>query len=137
MTMHAFGGVDMLRAGVEGLGAPSAPDSRSPPPWRSPSSRATRCAPAHSRPSGLASTPGRAAVVCAVEDARGARPRPAPHVVTPGIRPAGAPPTTRPARPPRRAFDAGADLLVIGRAVTARADPGGGGRPSTVAIAGT
>jgi len=63
--------------------------------------------------------------VCAVGDLREARLL-GPHltIVTPGIRPTGAPvhDQARTATP-QDAFDAGADLLVIGRAVTAAPDP--------------
>jgi orotidine-5'-phosphate decarboxylase len=45
-------------------------------------------------------------------------------IVTPGIRPAGTPTHDQArAATPQEAFDAGADLLVIGRAVTQADDP--------------
>ena len=75
-----------------------------------------------SSPSGSAAAveAGCGGIVCAAADV----PRPsdsAPRLlaVVPGIRPRACPPTTRPTpRRPRRRIDAGADLLVIGRAVT-------------------
>ena len=64
-------------------------------------------------------------IVCAVEDAREARLLgPRLTIVTPGIRPAGTPTHDQArAATPQEAFDAGADLLVIGRAVTQAPDP--------------
>ena len=64
-------------------------------------------------------------LVCAVGDAREARQlAPRLTIVTPGIRPAGTPVHDQArAATPQEAFDAGADLLVIGRAVTAAEDP--------------
>ena len=63
--------------------------------------------------------------MCAVSDAKEARLLgPRLTIVTPGIRPAGVP-THDQARSatPQEAFDAGSDLLVIGRAVTQADDP--------------
>ena len=46
------------------------------------------------------------------------------HLITPGIRPAGADPNDqRRSSTPREALDAGADLLVIGRPITGQPDP--------------
>jgi hypothetical protein len=47
----------------------------------------------------------------------------------PGIRPKALPTTTRLVRDAREALDAGADLLVIGRAVTEASDPCAAPRP--------
>ena len=63
--------------------------------------------------------------MCAAADLAEAR-QIAPRLmrVVPGIRPEGAPATTRPGpATPREAIDLGADLLVIGRAVTEADDP--------------
>jgi orotidine-5'-phosphate decarboxylase len=84
-------------------------------------------APAHILPKRVATAieAGCGGLICAVEDVREARQLgPRLTIVTPGIRPAGSP-THDQARSatPQAAFDAGADLLVIGRAVTAAPDP--------------
>lgn len=127
LTMHAFAGPAVLRAGVEGLadGAtlaglplPSAlavtiltSDSDAPPhilAKRVTAAVEARCA----------------GVVCAASDVAEAK-QIAPRMlaVVPGLRPAGSPVNDQ-ARvaTPQAALSAGADILVIGRAVTAAAD---------------
>jgi orotidine-5'-phosphate decarboxylase len=127
-TMHAFGGVDMLRAGVEGL-REGAEQAGLPEPCALAVTILTSDsgAPPHILPKrvALAIEAGCGGLVCAVEDAREARLMgPRLKIVTPGIRPAGTPTHDQArAATPQEAFDAGADLLVIGRAVTAAADP--------------
>ena len=128
VTMHAFGGVDMLRAGVEGLreGAERAG-------FGEPTALAVTVltsdggAPAHILPKRVATAleAGCGGLVCAVGDVREARLLgPRLTIVTPGIRPAGTPTHDQArAATPQEAFDAGADLLVIGRAVTEAPDP--------------
>lgn len=127
LTLHAFGGVSMLRAGVEGLRdgaeaagleAPTAlavtiltSDSGAPPHILGNRVRA-------------AVEAGCGGVVCAAGDVREAK-QLAPRLlaVVPGIRPAGADADDQ-ARTstPQSALDAGADLLVIGRPVTGADD---------------
>ncbi|MFN8019696.1 MAG: orotidine-5'-phosphate decarboxylase [Acidimicrobiales bacterium] len=127
-TMHAFGGVDMLQAGVEGL-KQGAADAGLPEPCALAVTVLTSDsgAPPHILPKrvALAIEAGCGGIVCAVEDAREARQMgPRLTIVTPGIRPAGAPTHDQArAATPQEAFDAGADLLVIGRAVTQADDP--------------
>lgn len=127
-TMHAFGGVDMLRAGVEGL-AQGAADAGMPEPCALAVTILTSDAgaPPHILPKrvALAIEAGCGGIVCAVSDAHEARLLgPRLTIVTPGIRPAGAPVHDQArAATPQDAFDAGADLLVIGRAVTQAPDP--------------
>lgn len=128
LTMHAFGGVDMLRAGVEGL-AEGADRAGLDEPCALAVTILTSDgeAPPHILPKRVAYAieAGCGGLVCAVSDAREARQMgPRLTIVTPGIRPAGTP-THDQARPatPQEAFDAGADLLVIGRAVTKAPDP--------------
>lgn len=127
-TMHAFGGVDMLRAGVEGLneGAEKA-GLPSPTALAVTVLTSDNTAPPHILPKrvALAIEAGCGGLVCAVADARDARQMgPRLTIVTPGIRPAGTPTHDQArAATPQEAFDAGADLLVIGRAVTQADDP--------------
>jgi orotidine-5'-phosphate decarboxylase len=127
-TMHAFGGVDMLRAGVEGL-REGASEAGLPEPCALAVTVLTSddAAPPHILPKrvALAVEAGCGGIVCAVADAREARQfGPRLTIVTPGIRPAGTPRHDQArAATPQEAFDAGADLLVIGRAVTHAPDP--------------
>jgi orotidine-5'-phosphate decarboxylase len=127
LTLHAFGGVSMLRGGVEGLrdGAAAAgldtpvalavtiltSDASAPPHILGNRVRA-------------ALEGGCGGVVCAAGDVKEAK-QLAPRLlaVVPGIRPAGADADDQ-ARTstPQAALDAGADLLVIGRAVTGADD---------------
>lgn len=128
ITMHAFGGVDMLRAGVEGLS-----EGASEAGVEQPCALAVTVltsdsdAPPHILPKrvSMAIEAGCGGIVCAVEDAHEAKLMgPRLKIVTPGIRPAGAPRHDQArAATPQEAFDAGADLLVIGRAVTHAVDP--------------
>ena len=128
VTMHAFGGVDMLRAGTEGL-AEGAAAAGLPVPCTLAVTVLTSDggAPPHILPKRVATAveAGCGGLVCAVSDVREARLLgPSLTIVTPGIRPAGTPAHDQ-ARPatPQEAFDAGADILVIGRAVTEADDP--------------
>ena len=128
VTMHAFGGVDMLRAGVDGLA-----DGAERAGLAAPTALAVTIltsddgAPAHILPKRVATAieGGCGGIVCAVSDAKEARLMgPRLTIVTPGIRPAGSPTHDQArAATPQEAFDAGSDLLVIGRAVTEAADP--------------
>jgi orotidine-5'-phosphate decarboxylase len=128
VTMHAHGGVDMLRAGVEGLAegagnaglaAPTAlavtvltSDSEAPP---------------HIVPKRVkvALEGGCGGIVCAAADLSEIRQyAPALLKVVPGIRPAGSPKHDQArAATPAEALSGGADLLVVGRAVTQAEDP--------------
>ncbi len=128
VTMHAFGGVDMLRAGVEGLreGAERA-GLGEPTALAVTILTSDGGAPPHILPKRVATAleAGCGGLVCAVGDVREARLLgPRLTIVTPGIRPAGSPTHDQArAATPQEAFDAGADLLVIGRAVTEAPDP--------------
>lgn len=128
LTMHAFGGEAMLRAGVEGL-AEGAERAGLEVPCALAVTVLTSDggAPPHVLPKRVASAveAGCGGLVCAVADAREARLLgPRLKIVTPGIRPAGTPTHDQArAATPQEAFDAGADLLVIGRAVTHAPDP--------------
>lgn len=128
VTMHAFGGVDMLRAGVDGL-AMGADLAGLPVPTALAVTVLTSDggAPPHILPERVSTAleAGCGGLVCAVPDVAEAR-RLGPEltIATPGIRPSGSPAHDQ-ARTatPQEAFAAGADLLVIGRAVTAADDP--------------
>ncbi|MGI9033317.1 MAG: orotidine-5'-phosphate decarboxylase [Acidimicrobiales bacterium] len=141
LTLHAHGGEEMLRAGVVGLteGAESAglappvavavtvltSDAESPADLLG--ARVTTAAAA-----------GCGAIVCAAGDV-GAAKELAPRMlaVVPGIRLPGADTHDQArAATPRQALDAGADLLVIGRAVTAAADPAAAAAAITESVVG-
>ena len=128
LTLHAFGGVDMLRAGNEGL-AEGAARAGSPTPTALAVTILTsdHGAPPHILPKRvqIAREGGCGGIVCAVGDAREARTyAPRLTIACPGIRMAGddAHDQARPATP-AEAVEAGVDLLVVGRAVSAAADP--------------
>jgi len=134
MNVHASGGRDMLIAARESLAVVE------PRPLlvavtllTSLDSRALADLPVAGTPEGiarrlavLARDCGLDGVVCAPDDLPGIRSACGPRFLTvvPGIRPAGtAPGDQKRIATPRAAIEAGADLLVIGRAVTASPDP--------------
>ena len=127
LTLHASGGPMMLHAGVEGL-----PERASRPGMPPPVALAVTVltsdadAPPHvlARRVATAVEARCGGVVCAASDVHVAK-QLAPRLVTvvPGIRPPGAHPHDQArASTPQAALDAGADLLVVGRAVTEAAD---------------
>jgi orotidine-5'-phosphate decarboxylase len=128
LTLHAFGGVEMLRAGVEGLRSGAA-NAGLPDPVALAVTILTSddTAPPHILPKRVATAvkAGCGGIVCAAADVHEARQyAPRLRMVVPGIRLAGAPIHDQArAATPREALDAGADLLVIGRAVTQADDP--------------
>jgi orotidine-5'-phosphate decarboxylase len=128
VTMHAMGGVVMLRAGVEGL-AEGAAGAGLPAPTALAVTVLTSDgdAPPHIMPKRVAAAIEArcGGLVCAGGDVREARQlAPRLKVVVPGIRPEGVPAQDQVrTATPRQAFADGADLLVIGRAVTQAADP--------------
>lgn len=128
LTMHATGGEAMVRAGVEGL-LGGASDAGLPEPTALAVTVLTSDldAPAHIVPKRvrIAVEAGCGGIVCAARDLHDVKElAPRVHCVVPGIRPAGAPRHDQAAAvPPRDAIEAGADLLVIGRPVTAAPDP--------------
>ncbi len=128
LTLHAFGGVAMLRAGVDGLreGANRAGLSE-------PTALAVTVltsdddAPPHIVPKRVATAleAGCGGLVCGAPDLPLVRElAPRLTLVVPGTRPTGSP-THDQARTatPADALAGGADLLVVGRAVTAAEDP--------------
>lgn len=128
VTMHAFGGVEMLQAGVDGLRTGAA-NAGLPEPVAVAVTVLTsdRGAPPHILATRVrtAVEAGCGGLVCTAADIREVHSY-APRLkkVVPGIRMPGAD-THDQARPstPREAWDAGADLLVVGRTVTASEDP--------------
>ena len=128
LTLHARSGPVMLRAGVEGL-AEGAEGAGLPHPTALAVTILTSDgdAPPHILGHRVAAAveAGCGGLVLAAADVREAK-QLAPRLLTvvPGIRMASADPHDQ-ARPatPRHAVDAGADLLVVGRTVTAAPDP--------------
>ena len=127
LTLHASGGVTMLHAGVEGL-AEGAEGAGLEPPTALAVTILTSDggAPPHVLGKRVAAALDArcGGLVCAAADVREAK-QLAPNLVAvvPGIRPAGAAAHDQArAATPRDALEAGADLLVIGRAVTAAKD---------------
>ena len=128
LTLHARDDGPMLRAGAEGF-REGAVRAGLPEPVALAITVLTSDsgAPPHILPRrvALAVETGCGGIVCAASDLRDAR-QIAPRLVTvvPGIRPSGSP-THDQARPatPAEALGDGADLLVVGRAVTQAADP--------------
>lgn len=128
LTMHAHGGVAMLKAGVHGLdeGAAAA-DVDDPIALAVTVLTSDDSAPPHILPKRVkvAMEGGCGGIVCAVGDVAEAR-QYAPRFtfVTPGIRTADAERhDQRHTATPAEAFAAGSDLIVVGRAVTAADDP--------------
>ncbi len=133
LTMHAHGGAAMLRAGAEGL-AQGASNAGLAPPTALAITVLTSDdnAPDHIVPNRLrlAIEAGCGGIVCSAADLKVIGEM-APRIVrvTPGIRAAGADRHDQPnAVTPKQALDAGADLLVIGRAVTLADDPAAAAR---------
>ncbi len=128
LTLHLQGGGAMVRAGVEGFeeGARSAGARASFPLGVTVLTSQEKAAPEEIRRlARVAVEGGCAGVVCAASDVASVRAVSASLMtVVPGIRPPGADPHDQ-ARPASAfaALDAGADLVVVGRAVTAAADP--------------
>lgn len=127
LTLHAFGGVPMLRAGVEGLSEGAARAGLEPPVALAVTILTSDDgAPSHvlGNRVGAAVEARCGGIVCAVDDVQEAK-QLAPNLlaVVPGIRLAGTDVNDQArAGTPARALAAGADLLVVGRAVTAAPD---------------
>jgi orotidine-5'-phosphate decarboxylase len=127
VTLHAHGGPAMLRAGVDGL-REGASKAGLPDPWSLAITVLTSDsdAPPHIMPKRvlLAAEAGCTGIVCAGDDLKDAYEY-APRLkrVVPGIRLAGTERHEQRASTPSEALAGGADLLVIGRTVTAAPDP--------------
>ena len=128
LTLHAFGGSAMLRAGVEGLaeGADRA-GLAAPVALAVTILTSDGDAPPHILGKRVAAAVegGCGGIVCSAADAAEVRLlAPRLLLVVPGIRPEGTPSHDQAkVATPRAALDAGADVLVVGRAVTRAADP--------------
>jgi orotidine-5'-phosphate decarboxylase len=128
LTLHAFGGVPMLAAGVKGLAeGATAAGLEIPVAVAVTVLTSDDGAPPHimGKRAATAVEAGCGGIVCAADDLVEAR-QVAPRLtkIVPGIRLEGAP-THDQARPstPKSAVEAGADLLVVGRAVTEADSP--------------
>jgi orotidine-5'-phosphate decarboxylase len=128
LTLHTSGGVPMVRAGVEGFREGAAGAEGAEPTALGvtvlTSEPEVSAHLLHQRV-GVGLDGGCQGFVCSVLDIAAVRQlAPSALLVTPGIRPEGAPAEDQ-ARvaTPRQALDAGADLLVVGRPVTRAEDP--------------
>ena len=134
VNVHASGGKAMMQAAARAVGArrpasspsPSSPACRRTMPARSASMPRAR---PPSMPRGLAllaMASGLDGVVCSPDDVAGIRAACGPQFLTvvPGIRPEGSPSgDQKRIATPQSARTAGADILVIGRPITAAPDP--------------
>ncbi len=126
VTLHTVGGVDMLRAGVDGLAAGAADVGVDGRPVALGVTVLTSDPDASAFQARLdAATAGRCGgVVCSVRELPIVKERSQLLAVVPGIRlPGGATHDQARVGSPAEAIAAGADLLVVGRAVTAASDP--------------
>ena len=126
VTLHAAGGVEMLRAGVDGLLAGAADAGMAERPVALGVTVLTSDPDASAFPARLASATegGCGGVVCSVRELPFVKERSRLIAVVPGIRlPGGATHDQARVGSPAEAIAAGADLLVVGRAVTAADDP--------------
>ena len=128
VTLHTVGGADMLRAGVEGLAEGAERAGLAAPTALGVTvltSEVDAPVPVLTERVRLAIDSGCGGVICAVRDIPTIRPL-GPDLVlyTPGIRMPGVS-THDQGRPatPREAWDAGADILGVGRTVTEADDP--------------
>ena len=130
VTFHAHGGVEMLRAGVDGLNEGAASAGVEPPRALAVTVLTSDdSAPPHILPKRVetAADGNCDGLVCAVADvAEARRIVPGFFVATTGIRTSGDDcHDQRRAATPGAAFAAGADLLVLGRTITHSPDPAG------------
>lgn len=133
LSVHAAGGREMLRAAREALSAPGAPKLVAVTLLTSIDSRALADLPMAGQPEGiarrlalLAQDCGLDGVVCSATDLPAVRLACSPGFLTvvPGIRPAGAQSQDqRRIATPAAALAAGADILVVGRPITAAGAP--------------
>lgn len=141
LTLHAMGGADMLRAGVEGLQQGASNAGVDPPiALAVPVLTSDDSAPPHIVPNRVrvAVEGGCGGLILAASDLQTARElAPRMRRVVPGIRLAGSPvhDQARSATPQEAAAN-GADLLVVGRTVTQAPDPAAAAAAVAAAVAG-
>lgn len=140
LNFHAQGGTAMLSAGVDGFLAGAAQAGLpAPVPLAVTVLTSDNGAPAHilQKRVQAALEAGCRGIVCAASDVHEAKQYgPRLTAVVPGIRPAGAPTHDQArAATPEEAIDAGADVLVIGRAVTHADDPAAAASAVATAVA--
>lgn len=137
LTLHAAGGPDMLRAGVVGL-AEGAVAGGHPPPVSLGVTVLTSEPDASAFPARLEAvlSGGCGGVVCSVREvARVKAASPGLLAVVPGIRlPGGDVHDQARVAHPVEALEAGADVLVVGRAVTGASDPEAAAAALTAAV---
>jgi orotidine-5'-phosphate decarboxylase len=129
LTVHALGGIPMMRAAVEGAAKGAADAGVAAPGVLAVTVLSSLGGESLASPASLAFeaiSAGCAGVVVSGDDVRTVREAlgDEPTVVVPGIRPAGSPNGDQVrVLTPAEALEAGADYLVIGRPVTGAADP--------------
>ena len=136
LTLHCAGGADMVRAGVEGL-AQGADEAGHPPPVALGVTVLTSepDASAFAARLEVAAAAGCGGVVCSVAEAGRVKAAGPLLAVVPGIRlPGGSAHDQARVGSPTAAVRAGADLLVVGRAVTASPDPEAAAAELTAAL---
>ena len=128
LNFHTLGGLDMLRAGVEGLTSGASEAGHTPPVALGVTvltSDADATAETLAQRASLAAQAGCGGVVCAAGDIATIRAvAPGLIAVTPGLRLEGDPVHDQQrSATPREALDAGSSVLVVGRSVTAAPSP--------------
>ncbi len=129
LTVHALGGIEMIRAAVEGAAEGAADAGFDPPGVLGVTVLSSVAGEGLASPASLAFeavSAGATGVVVSGDDVRHVREALGPRatLVVPGIRPAGQPSNDHVRiLTPVEALERGADLLVIGRPITGAADP--------------
>lgn len=129
VTVHALGGIEMVRAAVQGASRGAEASGRNPPGVLGVTVLSSLAGEGLADAASLAFEAieaGAVGVVASGEDVRRVREAigPEPLVVVPGIRPSGQPANDHVRmQTPGEALERGADLIVIGRPVTQSPDP--------------
>jgi orotidine-5'-phosphate decarboxylase len=134
LTVHALGGPEMIRAAVEGAADGAAAAQVEPPSIIAITVLSSLAGEGLASPASLAFeavSAGAAGVVVSGEDVATVREvlGPSPILVVPGIRPGGQPANDHVRiLSPGEALERGADYIVVGRPITASADPAAAAR---------